>query len=728
MVFRECVALGAILAATTGSAQAVVENALSYQKRADACSIKKSSKKCKKSNCNFDNGASPKCQPLPAEERCPMYVVESPKDQGRCWETSFGACKVVTDGENMSCVPRAMPDTCTPCVGVPQSTCGVHSSENACKSEKTDGAKCMWKGFQNGKDCKSDWQPCDSITDRKTCNEENFGNCRFDDEALTCGANTEFPDCEPCRGGGKCAQTFVKQICKEFEANGDGCKWVGYDGGPYCTNEIKGYKCYVAGDPHIHAFEPALDNWDFMGIGEYMFVDAPTLKVHIRQQETRSHLITSVTGMSWFGPDFVCEQGTKTCSNTCGKTFELHIGHRVGKDADSTRLGPSDFEPTLIVHHSATEYDVYDTEAKIIDAFVNGNLCEGMTAESLTGGDSDDKLNLVLADGSKINLGFWSHPLWGATFYLFLVDNGAYDYFQPTTGEYENGFCNLQCNPVSCEDSMFTWFPNTAHAEDEDWTLRYAGLNTPYETKKGTGCAEMPTTQCETRPNLMDECPSPFKEEAVAFCFEVCKERKLRRMCAYDACATGDIQSAKDYTEICQTIVVPVPAPVASPTYEPTPGPTPPQCGAVMSDLCTQNSMNCGGEGAYFVNENKSLQPLFEVRMKEDLQAHNACTCEQICMIKGGHYWSFISDPPAFKLGKTFTIFNYDKKFKSKETCGKYRPGSYWTCRCWDETYAKEVILDPENKKVKKNIKRSTKPKFGSIWGGVAGGIAFSLD
>merc|ERR1719445_2123553 len=110
------------------------------------------------------------------------------------------------------------------------------------------------------------------------------------------------------------------------------------------------------------------------------------------------------------------------------------------------------------------------------------------------------------------------------TFYIFLVDKGAYDYFNPPSidEKYAFAMCQLACNPVTCADTLFSYFPDPAHADNPDFKTRYSGLRTPYSDHRNHGCEEMPTTQCEDRPDPIGECPEEIRQAAEDLCSPVC--------------------------------------------------------------------------------------------------------------------------------------------------------------------------------------------------------------
>merc|ERR1719461_2256718 len=196
-----------------------------------------------------------------------------------------------------------------------------------------------------------------------------------------CDVKTAFKeDCKPCKGPGICQEITDATTCKHFRRLNKGCNWKGYKHGSGCSAEVEGYKCWSMGDPHIHGFEPDVATWDFMGIGEYYFLDSPRLKIQVRQQETRTNKATSNLALAWHGPEYSCHGGKATCSNTCGFTYELHPGHRVTKVKGET-FGDFEYEATLIVHNVAgaePEYWTFTGKTDIINELTKGNLCSDL--------------------------------------------------------------------------------------------------------------------------------------------------------------------------------------------------------------------------------------------------------------------------------------------------------------------------------------------------------------
>merc|ERR1719333_532501 len=176
---------------------------------------------------------------------------------------------------------------------------------------------------------------------------------------------------------------------------------------------------------------------------------------------------------------------------------------------------------------------------------------------------------MVIAS-SPIKFAYWAHPSWGMTYIVYLLDKNEYDYFDPAIdNKYENAFCNLVCNPVSCSESMFTFYPDAVNAAHEEFEYHYAGLQPDYDAVKNQNCEAMERTQCEVRPDPVTGCVEELRKEAEDLCSPVCP-KKTTKNCIFDACAAQDIQYALESVGTCQTIVTPIEPPAVSPTYEPT--------------------------------------------------------------------------------------------------------------------------------------------------------------
>lgn len=669
------------------------------------------------------------CEPKSQDEICGDYTPEL-SQQKKCGERTFGSC--IFDYDKMNCEKRDMSDSCQPCVGSDQALCGASLKSKKCKAD-TDEYHCDWIGWRNGYKCQEDWLACSdsSLQFENKCNEQTWGRCKWSEFNQACEENTTHQECEPCRGPGSCTAILTKKTCESQWGQRQGCEWRGWKHGDFCSDKDYGYRCWSVGDPHVHPFEPALDKFDFMGIGDFWLVDSPAFQIQVRQQETQRSTATSNLAVAWFGPEYPCNQGKDVCSNTCGYTYELYPGHRVQPRRKDQVLGDAEYEPLLVINNVEGGSPAYWTFTGMdaITAELTNGRCDQMTGEHVSESHDGDALALRFTDNSQIRLSRWNHPEWGIAIYLFLRDRGIYDYFNPPASGYKDALCNVKCNPVSCSENFFTLFPDPQYKSDADWANRYAGISTPYadfRSKLGW-CEEFEdiSTQCEERPDPSAECPEEILNQATTICNAACEDEETVRSCIFDACVAEDITYADEYVETCQTIITPVEVPVPPPTYEPTPSPTNVDCAAVFSPVCQQNGEVCGTQGG-IINGLKryTSEPMFTLLMEVDHEGTNPCSCEQFCMIKGGKWWEFTNPKPAPTVYRHQKIHYWQRVGKGNprltidgDKCTrKIMPASYGLCECWWEKDASSVTTS--GKQVEKNQKKYRKGEKTAMWAG----------